>query len=167
MGVAQDSLNKVTEEQQASYDENFKQQLSDFANSALNDTTLIDRAEFDAQRAAKTAKGINERARSRAGVSLTGQAANQAQRLGDIETTKYLGHSKNRATIAQDERNTAVLTDSLNAYNDLAKAGMDALKDSATLEANREAANRRRKAEAKAANFGTASSLACAFMFGL
>jgi hypothetical protein len=159
MGVAQDNLNTVTEAQQASYDDNFKQQLDDFAQSALNDSTLIDRAAFDAKLATETATGINTRARSRAGVALSGQAANHAARLGDIQASKFTANANNRAVVAQDARNTDVLTDSLNAYNDLGKAGMDALKDAAGLEAAREAENQRRKAQAKSSLFGSIAQL--------
>ncbi len=167
MGVAQDNLNTVTEAQQASYDDNFKQQLDDFAQSALNDSTLIDRAAFDAKLATETATGINTRARSRAGVALSGQAANHAARLGDIQASKFTANANNRAVVAQDERNTDVLTDSLNAYNDLGNAGMNALKDSAGLEANREAGNRNRRAQASASNAATVGSLASMMIFGL
>lgn len=164
MGQAQDALNSVVDAQEQNYDINFKQQLDSYARSALNDATLINRADFDAQVAARTAKGINQRALSRSGVQLNGQAAKRAQALGDIEISKFQTHAKNTAVTNQDQRNTAVLTDSLNAYNDLGSSGMDALKQASGLEANREAGNRNRQAQANAANMGTAASLATAMI---
>jgi len=92
---SQDALNADRKAARKNYKDNFQQQLDDYAASALNDSTLIDRAEFNSQLAAKSAKGITSRSRSRAGVALTGQAAKQANRLGGIETAKFMDQSKN------------------------------------------------------------------------
>ena len=157
---AQDALNEDRKAGRQNYKDNFQQQLDDYAASALNDTTLIDRAEFNSQLAAKSAKGIASRSRSRAGVALSGQAANQANRLGGLETAKFMDQSKNSSILAQDERNTRTLADSLSSYNDLEQTGSDALRSAAGLEANRIAGNKRRSAEASASNISTAITLA-------
>jgi len=161
---AQDALNEDRKAAHQNYKDNYQQQLDDYAASALNDSTLIDRADFNSKLAAESAKGIASRSRSRAGVALSGQAAKQANRLGGIETTKFMDQSKNSAVLAQDERNTRTLADSLDSYNTLEETGSDALRNAAGLEANRIAGNKRRSAEASAGLFGAATSLASAII---
>jgi hypothetical protein len=160
MATAEEALRKEQAADQASHKANFQQQLDDYAASALTDRTLIDRADFNSQLAAKSAKGVNDRSRSRAGVSLSGQAAKQSKRLGDITTRQFTDQSKNSAILAQDERNTKVLGDSLNMYNTLGQTGSDALRNAAGLEATRISGNKKRSADAFATNLGTATSLA-------
>ena len=160
MATAEEALRKEQAADQASHKANFQQQLDDYAASALTDRTLIDRADFNSQLAAKSAKGVNDRSRSRAGVSLSGQAAKQSKRLGDVTTRQFTDQSKNSAILAQDERNTKVLGDSLNMYNTLGQTGSDALRNAAGLEATRISGNKKRSADAFATNLGTATSLA-------
>lgn len=160
MATAEDALRKSQQLDQANYKANFQQQLDDYANSGLTGRTLIDRADFNSKLAAESAKGIAQRSRSRAGVSLSGQAAKQAKRLGDVTTRQFTDQSKNSAVLAQDERNTRVLGDSLNAYNDLGQTGSAALRRAASTEATRISGNKSRKASADASNMGTAASLA-------
>jgi hypothetical protein len=167
MAEAQDALNEDRKAGRQNYKDNFQQQLDDYAASALNDSTLIDRADFNSKLAAKSAKGIASRSRSRAGVALSGQAANQANRLGGLETAKFMDQSKNASILAQDERNTRTLADSLSSYNDLEQTGSDALRNAAGLESNRIAGNKRRSADADASNMGMASSLASMMIFGI
>ena len=165
--TAEDALNKDRKLQSENYKANFQKQLDEYAQSALTDRTLIDRADFDSQMAAKTAKGINSRSLGRSGVALSGQAATQATRLGGIETAKFMDQSKNSAILAQDERNTRTLADSLNAYSDLGNTGSDSLRSAAGLEANRISGNKRRSAQAGASNMGTATSLASMMIMGV
>ena len=160
MATAEEALRKEQAADQASHKANFQQQLDDYAASALTDRTLIDRADFNSQLAAKSAKGVNDRSRSRAGVSLSGQAAKQSKRLGDVTTRQFTDQSKNSAILGQDERNTKVLGDSLNMYNTLGQTGSDALRNAAGLEATRISGNKKRSADAFATNLGTATSLA-------
>jgi hypothetical protein len=166
MATAEEALRKEQAADQASHKANFQQQLDDYAASALTDRTLIDRADFNSQLAAKSAKGVNDRSRSRAGVSLSGQAAKQSKRLGDITTRQFTDQSKNSAILAQDERNTKVLGDSLNMYNTLGQTGSDALRNAAGLEATRISGNKKRSADAFASNLGTATSLASMMILG-
>jgi hypothetical protein len=166
MATAEEALRKEQAADQASHKFNFQQQLDDYAASALTDRTLIDRADFNSQMAAKSAKGVNDRSRSRAGVSLSGQAAKQSKRLGDITTRQFTDQSKNSAILAQDERNTKVLGDSLNMYNTLGQTGSDALRNAAGLEATRISGNKKRSADAFATNLGTATSLASMMILG-
>ena len=93
-------------------------------------------------------------------MSLSGQAAKQSKRLGDITTRQFTDQSKNSAILGQDERNTKVLGDSLNMYNTLGQTGSDALRNAAGLEATRISGNKKRSADAFASNLGTATSLA-------
>jgi hypothetical protein len=160
MATAEEALRKEQAADQASHKANFQQQLDDYAASALTDRTLIDRADFNSKLAAESAKGVNDRSRSRAGVSLSGQAAKQSKRLGDITTRQFTDQSKNSAILGQDERNTKVLGDSLNMYNTLGQTGSDALRNAAGLEATRISGNKKRSADAFATNLGTATSLA-------
>ena len=166
MATAEEALRKEQAADQASHKSNFQQQLDDYAASALTDRTLIDRADFNSQLAAKSAKGVNDRSRSRAGVSLSGQAAKQSKRLGDITTRQFTDQSKNSAILGQDERNTKVLGDSLNMYNTLGQTGSDALRNAAGLEATRISGNKKRSADAFASNLGTATSLASMMILG-
>jgi len=69
--------------------------------------------------------------------------------------------------LAQDERNTRTLADSLNSYNDLEQTGSDALRHAAGLEANRIAGNKNRSAQADASAMGMASNLASMFIMGI
>ena len=160
MATAEEALRKEQAADQASHKANFQQQLDDYAASALTDRTLIDRADFNSKLAAESAKGVNDRSRSRAGVSLSGQAAKQSKRLGDITTRQFTDQSKNSAVLDQDERNTKVLGDSLNMYNTLGQTGSDALRNAAGLESTRISGNKKRSADAFASNLGTAASLA-------
>jgi hypothetical protein len=160
MATAEEALRKEQAADQASHKANFQQQLDDYAASALTDRTLIDRADFNSKLAAESAKGVNNRSRSRAGVSLSGQAAKQSKRLGDITTRQFTDQSKNSAILGQDERNTKVLGDSLNMYNTLGQTGSDALRNAAGLESTRISGNKKRSADAFATNLGTATSLA-------
>jgi|TARA_R110000851_G_scaffold300530_2_gene456735 hypothetical protein len=160
MATAEEALRKEQAADQASHKANFQQQLDDYAASALTDRTLIDRADFNSKLAAESAKGVNDRSRSRAGVSLSGQAAKQSKRLGDITTRQFTDQSKNSAVLDQDERNTKVLGDSLNMYNTLGQTGSDALRNAAGLESTRISGNKKRSADAFATNLGTATSLA-------
>ena len=160
MATAEEALRKEQAADQASHKANFQQQLDDYAASALTDRTLIDRADFNSKLAAESAKGVNDRSRSRAGVSLSGQAAKQSKRLGDITTRQFTDQSKNSAILGQDERNTKVLGDSLNMYNTLGQTGSDALRNAAGLESTRISGNKKRSADAFATNLGTATSLA-------
>ena len=160
MATAEEALRKEQAADQASHKANFQQQLDDYAASALTDRTLIDRADFNSKLAAESAKGVNNRSRSRAGVSLSGQAAKQSKRLGDITTRQFMDQSKNSAVLDQDERNTKVLGDSLNMYNTLGQTGSDALRNAAGLESTRISGNKKRSADAFATNLGTATSLA-------
>ena len=160
MATAEEALRKEQAADQASNKANFQQQLDDYAASALTDRTLIDRADFNSKLAAESAKGVNDRSRSRAGVSLSGQAAKQSKRLGDITTRQFTDQSKNSAVLDQDERNTKVLGDSLNMYNTLGQTGSDALRNAAGLESTRISGNKKRSADAFATNLGTATSLA-------
>tara|TARA_B110001469_G_C9321464_1_gene172388 strand:+ start:18 stop:518 length:501 start_codon:yes stop_codon:yes gene_type:complete len=164
MATAEEALKAEQAAADASYKANFQKQLDDYAASALTDTTLIDRAEFNTQLASESAKGVASRSRSRAGVALSGQAANQAERLGGIETAKFTNQSKNSAVLNQDERNTKVLGDSLSMYNELGQTGSSALRSAAGTEATRIAGNKRRSAGAFASNLGTATSLASMYM---
>ena len=104
MATAEEALRKEQAADQASHKANFQRQLDDYAASALTDRTLIDRADFNSKLAAESAKGVNDRSRSRAGVSLSGQAAKQSKRLGDITTRQFTDQSKNSAILGQDER---------------------------------------------------------------
>lgn len=160
MATAEDALSADNKASQDNWKANFQQQLDAYAQSALNDTTLIDRADFNSQLAAKSAKGVASRSLSRSGVALTGQAAKQKNRLGDINTAQFMDQSKNTAVLAQDDRNTQALGDSLNAYNQLGQTGSDALRSAAGLEATRISGNKSRSASAAASNMGMASSLA-------
>ena len=160
MATAEEALRKEQAADQASHKANFQRQLDDYAASALTDRTLIDRADFNSKLAAESAKGVNDRSRSRAGVSLSGQAAKQSKRLGDITTRQFTDQSKNSAILGQDERNTKVLGDSLNMYNTLGQTGSDALRNAAGLESTRISGNKKRSADAFATNLGTATSLA-------
>jgi hypothetical protein len=160
MATAEEALRKSQEADQANYKANFQQQLDDYAASALTDRTLIDRADFNSKLAAESAKGVNNRSRSRAGVSLSGQAAKQSKRLGNITTRQFTDQAKNSAILSQDERNTQVLGDSLNMYNELNQTGSDALRHAAGLESTRISGNKKRSADAFASNLGTAASLA-------
>ena len=164
MAEAQTALNNDRKIQDKNYKDNFQKQLDDYADSALNDTTLIDRADFNSKMAAETAQGVNSRSLSRSGVSLSGQAANQATRLGGVETAKFMDQSKNSAVLAQDERNTRTLADSLNSYNSLEETGSNTLRNAAGLESNRIAGNKSRSAQADASNMGMATSLATMMM---
>ena len=166
MATAEEALRKEQAADQASHKANFQQQLDDYAASALTDRTLIDRADFNSKLAAESAKGVNDRSRSRAGVSLSGQAAKQSKRLGDITTRQFTDQSKNSAILGQDERNTKVLGDSLNMYNTLGQTGSDALRNAAGLEATRISGNKKRSADAFASNLGTATSLASMMILG-
>mgnify|MGYP006130362949 CR=1 FL=1 len=160
MATAEDALSADNKAAQDNWKVNFQQQLDAYAQSALNDTTLIDRADFNSQLAAKSAKGVSSRSLSRSGVSLSGQAAKQQNRLGNINTAQFMDQSKNTAVLAQDDRNTQALGDSLNAYNQLGQTGSDALRNAAGLEATRISGNKSRSASAAASNMGMASSLA-------
>ena len=91
---------------------------------------------------------------------LSGQAAKQSKRLGDITTRQFTDQAKNSAILSQDERNTQVLGDSLNMYNELNQTGSDALRHAAGLESTRISGNKKRSANAFASNLGTAASLA-------
>ena len=158
--TAKEALRAEQAADQASYKANFQQQLDDYAASALNDTTLIDRADFNSKLAAESAKGVASRSRSRSGVALSGQAAKHAERLGGLEAAKFTTQSKNTAVLDQDERNTRVLGDSLNMYNALGQTGSDALRSAGSLEATRISRNKKASADASASNLGTAASLA-------
>jgi hypothetical protein len=157
---AEAALSADNKAAQANWKANFKQQLDDYANSALTDRTLIDRADFNSQLTAKAAKGVSARSLSRSGVALTGQAAKQSARLGNINTAQYMDQSKNTAVVAQDDRNTQALGDSLNAYTQIGETGSAALRNAAGLESQRIAGDKQRKGAADASNMGMAASLA-------
>jgi hypothetical protein len=161
---AEAALSADNKAAQANWKANFQQQLDDYANSALTDRTLIDRADFNSQLTAKAAKGVASRSLSRSGVALTGQAAKQSARLGNINTAQYMDQSKNSAVLAQDDRNTQAVGDSLNAYTQLGQTGSDALRNAAGLESQRIAGDRQRKGAADASNMSMASGLASMYM---
>ena len=164
MATAEEALTAEQKAERANYKANFQKQLDDYANSALTDRTLIDRADFNSQLAAKSAKGIAQRSRSRAGVSLSGQAAKQMERTRNMQTSNFMDQSKNSAVLDQDERNTNAAADALSAYNMLGQTGSDSLRNAAGLEATRIAGNKKRSADAFASNLGTATSLASMYM---
>ena len=167
MAQAEDALNADNKANQENWKANFQKQLDDYAQSALDDTTLIERADFNSKLAAESAKGVSSRSLSRSGVSLSGQAAKQKNRLGDINTAQFMDQSKNTAVLAQDDRNTKALGDSLNAYNALGQTGSDALRNAAGLEATRISGNKSRSAAADASNMGMATSLGSMMIMGI
>ena len=160
MATAEQALSSEQEADRANYKANFQKQLDAYADSALTDSTLIDRAEFNSQLVAKSAEGIGQRSRNRAGVSLSGQAAKQMDRTRSMQTSNFIDQSKNSAVLDQDERNTRVLGDSLNMYNQLGQTGSSSLREAAGIEATRISGNKKRSADAFASNLGTAASLA-------
>ena len=114
MATAEEALSAEKKAAEANYKANFQKQLDDYAASALTDRTLIERADFNSKLAAESAKGVAQRSRSRSGVQLSGQAAKHSQRLGGIETAKFMDQSRNSAVLAQDDRNTKAMGHSLN-----------------------------------------------------
>ena len=136
-------------------------------NRAQTDTSLIDQARQDTQIASALTRGVNERNASRYGMNLTPAQKQQIERT--LQRSNTLGgiQAVNDARIAQDEANTALLSDLINIGQGVNRSSQQQLGTSAQNANQLNNAYRSAKAQSKVNTINTVSSLATAAIFAL
>lgn len=141
----------------------FEQEL---INQAQNDTSLIDNARTDSERAVGLMQGVNQRSMERYGTNLTPAQRQQMQR--GLATSGTLGRIQavNDARIAQKDLNNATLASLISIGQGVNVNAQQGLASAAANQAARNNAYEQAKAQSKAATYQTIGGLASsAIMF--
>lgn len=136
-------------------------------DKATTDTSLIDQAREDSQKAAELSAGIQQRNLERYGTSLTAQQTRQMDRALQRGNTLGAIQSVSDARIAQDEANTRLLADLINIGQGVNRASQSQLAQSAVNATNLKNAYQQARASSKAQTYSTVASLGSAAIIGI
>jgi len=136
-------------------------------NKAQTDTSLIDQAREDAPEAAALTAGIQQRNLERYGGNLTATQRREMDRA--LQRGNTLGgiQAVNDARIAQDEANTALLSDLINIGQGVNRASQSQLASSAANATQLKNAYQQAKASSKAQTYQAVGGLATAAIIAM
>lgn len=158
---------KITRGEYNDFMTNYSQFEEDLLNRALTDTSLIDQARDDAAMSGDQAKAIASRNASRYGNSLT--PAQQRALTRSIDRGTALGgvQSLSNARIAQNEANTALMSDLINIGQGLNRSSQTQLGNAAQDQKSREMAYDSAKAAHKAQTYSTLGTMGAMAIFAM
>lgn len=156
----------ITYQQYQDYVNNFQEFELEQLERATTDTSLIDQAREDAPEAQRVARESQGRMLSRYGANLTPaqrqQRSRTDQRSGQLGLVNALGNAR----LAQQEANSALLSDLINIGQGLNRSSLAQLGGAAQNQSAREQAYESARAQSKANTIGTIGALgAAAIMF--
>tara|TARA_S200000501_G_scaffold216155_1_gene202840 strand:- start:18091 stop:18735 length:645 start_codon:yes stop_codon:yes gene_type:complete len=146
---------------------NYSEFEQDLLNRARTDTSLIDQARADSAMSGELTKGIAARNSARYGNSLT--PAQQRALTRSIDRGTALGSVKSLsdARIAQNEANTALMSDLINIGQGLNRSSQTQLGNAAQDATQRKNAYEQAKAANKAQTYSTLGSLGAMAIFAM
>ena len=149
------------------YVSNYRDFEMELLDRASNDTSLIDQARTDSTNASALTSGIASRNASRYGGRMT--PAQQQAMDRNLERGNVLGSVKSiaDARIAQDEANTALMSDLINIGQGVNRSSQQQLGNAAQDASARAQAYSQAKAASKANTYSTIGSLGAMAIFAL
>lgn len=149
------------------YVANYRDFEMELLDRASNDTSLIDQARTDSVNASALSSGIASRNASRYGGSMT--PAQQRAMDRSLERGNVLGSVKSiaDARIAQDEANTALMSDLINIGQGVNRSSQEQLGNAAQDASARKQAYSSAKAASKANTYSTIGSLGAMAIFAM
>lgn len=149
----------ITRQQAIDYLRDYGQFEKDLINKAQTDTSLIDQAREDTANSSALSAGIQQRNLQRYGANLTaaqtremGRSLQRGSALGSIDAV-------NNARIAQDEANTAVLSDLISIGQGLNRSSLNQLGTAAETATARKNAYTRDKSAYRQQTYSTVAQL--------
>lgn len=149
------------------YVANYRDFEMELLDRASNDTSLIDQARTDSTNASALTAGIASRNASRYGGRMT--PAQQQAMDRNLERGNVLGSVKSiaDARIAQDEANTALMSDLINIGQGVNRSSQQQLGNAAQDASARKQAYSQAKAASKANTYSTIGSLGAMAIFAM
>ncbi len=158
IGKPDDILSAINDVQKKEYQDNYRA-LNKQMMDTVNSTTLVDEARVDADRFFDQAEGRGERMAGRYGINYTPFERAEVTRRGEAARGLNYDHMINMARRHQYERNTLVRDNLLAVSDGLQTSTLGQLETAATLQMQREHANRQIAAQNQAARFGMIGDL--------
>lgn len=155
----------LTRQEYLDYVNNYRDFELGLIEKATTDTSLIDQAKEDRDRASALTKGIAERNRSRYGAALTPVQQQQMQRRLQLGNTLGGIQAVSDAKIAQRESNTRLLADLINIGQGVNRSSQQQLATSAANKVALDNAYAQAKANSRAQTYSTIGSLGAAAIF--
>ncbi|MAD25015.1 MAG: hypothetical protein CMO44_12670 [Verrucomicrobiales bacterium] len=158
---------KITRGEYNDFMTNYSQFEEDLLNRAMTDTSLIDQAREDSSMAGDISKGVAARNASRYGNSLTPAQQRALTRSIDRGTALGSVQSLSNARIAQNEANTALMSDLINIGQGLNRTSQNQLGNAAQDQKAREMAYDNARSAHKANTYSTLGSLGAMAIFAM
>ena len=160
------ALADITYQQYQDYVTNFQDYEKELIEKATTDTSLIDQAAEDAPEATRVAAESQRRSISRYGANLTPAQAQEMNRSVQRGGQLSLVDALTNARVAQQEQNSALLSNLINIGQGLNQSALGQLGSAAQNQSAREQAYSNARAQSKASTIGTIGALgAAAIMF--
>ena len=162
----QQALADITYQQYQDYVTNFQDYEKELIEKATTDTSLIDQAREDAPEATRVAAESQRRSIGRYGANLTPAPAQEMNRSVQRGGQLSLVDALTNARVAQQEQNSALLSNLINIGQGLNRSALGQLGSAAQNQSAREQAYSSARAQSKASTIGTIGALgAAAIMF--
>lgn len=146
---------------------NYSEFEQDLINRARTDTSLIDQAREDSAMAGDLTKGIAARNSARYGNSLTPAQQKALRRSIDRGTALGSVQSLSNARIAQNEANTALMSDLINIGQGLNRSSQNQLGNAAQDQKAREMAYDNARSAHKAQTYSTLGTMGAMAIFAM
>lgn len=157
----------LTRQEYLDYVTNYRDFELELIGKATTDTSLIDQAKEDREKASALTAGIAERNRSRYGAALTPMQQQQQDRRLQLGNTLGGIQAVSDAKIAQRESNTRLLSDLINIGQGVNRSSQQQLATSAANKVQLDNAYQQAKANSRAQTYSTIGSLGAMAIFAL
>ena len=157
----------ITRQEYLDYVTNYRDFEMGLIDKATTDTSLIDQAREDREKASALTAGIAERNRSRYGAALTPMQQQQQDRRLQLGNTLGGIQAVSDAKIAQRESNTRLLSDLINIGQGVNRSSQQQLATSAANKVQLDNAYQQAKANSRAQTYSTIGSLGAMAIFAL
>ena len=158
---------ELTRKEYLDFVNNYGKFEKDQINLAQTDTSLIDQAREDVDKASALTAGVQQRNLQRYGGELTEVQQQQMDRGLQLGNTLGAAQSMNDARLAQKDLNKSRLSDLVNIGQGVGRSAMDALGTSAANETARKNAYQQAKSASKAQTYSTIASLGSMAIFAM
>lgn len=155
----------LTRQEYLDYVTNYRDFELGLINKATTDTSLIDQAKEDREKASALTAGMAERNRSRYGAALTPVQQQQQDRRLQLGNTLGGIQAVSDAKIAQRESNTRLLSDLINIGQGVNRSSQQQLAASAANKVQLDNAYRQAKANSRAQTYSTLGTLGAMAIF--
>lgn len=155
----------LTRQEYLDYVTNYRDFELGLINKATTDTSLIDQAREDREKASALTAGMAERNRSRYGAALTPVQQQQQERRLQLGNTLGGIQAVSDAKIAQRESNTRLLSDLINIGQGVNRSSQQQLAASAANKVQLDNAYRQAKANSRAQTYSTLGQLGAMAIF--